>query len=151
MIANLEYALCKESLMDDEFNIQLLKAESILQYSLFVLRSSSKRYVFLAPNLETEIQMQTDFQIFGYFLFLCVFPAFCEAPCRLSLLSVYTASHVRAYVPPYCTTLVVLCGGWLKNQSNRPLPTNNGIPQCLSMPQQYVCNYQSRFKECTLV
>lgn len=59
--------------MDDEFNIQLLKAESILQYSLFVLRSSSKRYVFLAPNLETEIQMQTDFQIFGYFLFLCVY------------------------------------------------------------------------------
>ena len=89
--------------MDDEFNIQLLKAESILQYSLFVLRSSSKRYVFLAPNLETEIQMQTDFQIFGYFLFLCVFPAFCEAPCRLSLLSplcIYsvTRSCVRSTV-----------------------------------------------------
>ena len=151
MIANLEYALCKESLMDDEFNIQLLKAESILQYSLFVLRSSSKRYVFLAPNLETEIQMQTDFQIFGYFLFLCVyFRLFVKLRVDFHS-SLYTASHVRAYVPPYCTTLVVLCGGWLKNQSNRPLPTNNGIPQCLSMPQQYVCNYQSRFKECTLV
>ena len=85
--------------MSSIFSCWKLKAESILHTVLVICASVFKQKICVPGSESRDWDPNADgfpnFRIF--FIFVCVFPAFCEAPCRLSLLCIQRHTFVRTF------------------------------------------------------